>query len=97
MLHTQMSPTTAQLKRIMKKAEQDKAYRLKTAAFKEWQHKLHPNDQLPRGAFFKNKRAGKPIVIMDEFHRYFKRPARPFPHDPTAALNFTDQTQNALA
>ncbi|MEZ9359036.1 hypothetical protein AB4175_04015 [Vibrio cyclitrophicus] len=95
MLHTQTSPTAAQLKHIIAKTEQDKAYRLKTAAFKEWQHKLHPNDQLPRGAFFKNKRAGKPIVIMDEFHRYFERPAHPFPYDPTAALSTTNQTQNA--
>lgn len=67
----------------MKEAEQKKAYQLETAAFKEWLHKLHPNDQLPRGAFFKNKRAGKPIIIMDECHRYLGRPAHPFPHDPS--------------
>lgn len=44
------------------------------AIFLDWQHKLHRNDQLPRGCFFKGKKAGKPVVIIDECHRYFSSP-----------------------
>ncbi|EGR3042467.1 hypothetical protein DMW15_22940 [Vibrio parahaemolyticus] len=58
---------------LQAKVEREKAYRLKTAAFQEWQHKLHRNDTLPRGPFFKGKKAGKPIFIMDECHLLFER------------------------
>lgn len=44
------------------------------AAEKEWLHKLKAGDRLPRGKFFRNKKAGKPLVIMDEFHQFFSRP-----------------------
>lgn len=69
--------------KLKKQAERKKAQRLKTAAFRDWQHKLNPSDQLPRGKFFKEKTAGKPVVIMDEFHMTFKRPSNPFPYQPT--------------
>lgn len=39
----------------------------KNAAYKDWQYKLNRKDKLPRGMFFKGKKAGKPIVLMDEF------------------------------
>ncbi|HHC7087292.1 TPA: hypothetical protein ACN376_003994 [Vibrio parahaemolyticus] len=73
MLVTQSLPEGFDVKKAQAKAEQEKAYRLKTAAFREWQHKLHRNDTLPRGAFFKGKKAGKPIFIMDECHLLFER------------------------
>jgi len=41
---------------------------LRTAAFREWQHRLNRGDKLPRGKFFKGKRAGKPFMMMDEAH-----------------------------
>lgn len=40
------------------------------AAEKEWIEKLKHGDRLPRGKFFRNKKAGKPLVIMDEFHDF---------------------------
>lgn len=43
--------------------------RIKThAAFKEWQHKLKRNERLPRGRYFRNKKPGKPSILLDEFH-----------------------------
>ncbi|WP_435000000.1 hypothetical protein ACRZ5S_22905 (plasmid) [Vibrio scophthalmi] len=55
-------------------AKRKKAYIQKTAAFREWLHKLNRNEKLPRGTYFKNKTAGKPVIIIDEFHSYFKMP-----------------------
>ncbi len=49
-------------------ATQDYADFGKNAAFRAWQRKLNRGDRLPRGKFFKGKRAGKPLVIMDEGH-----------------------------
>lgn len=46
--------------------EREKKRHLKTAAFRDWQHKLNHGDQLPRGKFFKGKKAGKPVILMDE-------------------------------
>ncbi len=46
------------------------AYRCKNAAYKDWLHKLNRGDQLPRGKFFKGKKAGKPIILMDEAHLF---------------------------
>lgn len=40
------------------------------AAYKDWLHKLNRNDKLPRGKFFKGKKAGKPIILIDEFWQY---------------------------
>jgi len=39
----------------------------KNAAFRDWQYKLNRRDSLPRGKFFKNKKAGRPYFIRDEF------------------------------
>ena len=36
------------------------------AAFREWQLNLNPNDRLPRGKFFKGKKAGRSFVVTDE-------------------------------
>ncbi len=47
--------------------------RKKHAAFIDWQHKLKRGDQLPRGEYFKDKRAGRPRFIMDEAHTFLKR------------------------
>tara|TARA_Y100000780_G_C13548965_1_gene364526 strand:- start:51 stop:275 length:225 start_codon:yes stop_codon:yes gene_type:complete len=38
----------------------------KNAAFRQWQQKLKRGEKLPRGKFFKGKKAGKPLFIMDE-------------------------------
>lgn len=48
MLVTQSLPKGIEL-------EKRKAYHLKPAAFRDWQHKLNRNDQLPRGKFIKGK------------------------------------------
>lgn len=40
------------------------------AAEKEWIAKLRHGERLPRGKFFRNKKAGKPLVIVDEFHDF---------------------------
>lgn len=45
------------------------AYRRKTAAFEEWRQMLKRNDRLPRGKFFKGKKPGRSLVVMDEFWR----------------------------
>lgn len=79
----EQSLSKAEIEKIKKQTEREKAQRLKTAAFLDWQHKLHRNDQLPRGRFFKGKKAGIPVVIMDEFHMAFKQPSNPFPYQPT--------------
>lgn len=42
------------------------------AAEKEWIGKLKHGDRLPRGKFFRNKKAGKPLVIVDEFHNFHR-------------------------
>jgi len=41
--------------------------RKRTACFEEWRAKLQPNDRLPRGPFFKGKKAGVEPLIMDEY------------------------------
>jgi hypothetical protein len=38
----------------------------KTAAFDEWRQRLRPNDRLPRGTYFKGKKAGPAFFFMDE-------------------------------
>lgn len=50
------------------------ARRRKTAAFEEWRQKLHRNDRLPRGRFFKGKKpGGRKLVVLDEFWHAFQR------------------------
>ncbi|EMY6611141.1 hypothetical protein ABCL16_003396 [Vibrio parahaemolyticus] len=41
-------------------------HRNKNAAFKEWLHRVNRGDQLPRGAFFRGKKASKPFIVKDE-------------------------------
>lgn len=69
----EQSLSKAEIERIIKQAERQKAQRLKTAAFRDWQHKLNRNDQLPRGKFFKGKKAGKPIILIDECWQFFSK------------------------
>lgn len=42
---------------------------LRTAAFTDWQHRLKRGDKLPRGKFFRGKKAGRPLVAVDEYWR----------------------------
>lgn len=42
---------------------------LRTAAFTDWQHRLKRGDKLPRGKFFRGKKAGRPLVVVDEYWR----------------------------
>jgi hypothetical protein len=37
--------------------------------FKDWLYKLKRGDKLPRGKWFKCKKAGKPYLVMDEAHQ----------------------------
>jgi hypothetical protein len=34
--------------------------------FTDWQYKLKRGDKLPRGKWFKDKKAGKPYLVFDE-------------------------------
>ncbi|EOX3117583.1 hypothetical protein ACPFMY_000422 [Vibrio cholerae] len=54
---------------LFSKVESDlfSSFKGKNAAYKEWLHKLNRSDQLPRGKFFKSKKAAKPIMVIDEF------------------------------
>lgn len=36
-------------------------------AFDEWVRNLHPGDRLPRGRYFRDKKPGLPLLLMDEF------------------------------
>ncbi|HFD6781973.1 TPA: hypothetical protein ACF3ML_005778 [Pseudomonas aeruginosa] len=49
-------------------ADRERLRRIKkTAAFEDWRQRLRPNDRLPRGRFFRGKKAGSCIFFMDEF------------------------------
>lgn len=56
----------------------------KHAAFEDWQHRLKRGERLPRGRWFRNKRPGRPLVMMDEVHTLWqidtapRGPRRPF-------------------
>jgi len=41
--------------------------------FREWQYNLKRGDILPRGKWFKDKKAGKPQLIYDEAHLFLNR------------------------
>ncbi|WGO96417.1 hypothetical protein QCD61_28380 (plasmid) [Pseudomonas viciae] len=56
--------------------ERFEAYRRKTAAFEEWREKLNKGDRLPRGRFFKGKRPGRKLVVIDEFWQAFSKEER---------------------
>tara|TARA_B100000700_G_scaffold292896_1_gene353334 strand:- start:858 stop:1082 length:225 start_codon:yes stop_codon:yes gene_type:complete len=43
------------------------------SAFKEWQYKLKRGEKLPRGKYFNGKKAGKPLIIMDEAWSFFSK------------------------
>lgn len=62
--------TVTQSMSDMPNLERRVAYLRKTAAFKEWQEKLKVGDRLPRGKFFKGKKAGRPLRLLDEFGAY---------------------------
>lgn len=51
--------------------ERFEEYRRKTAAFEEWRQKLNRGDRLPRGRFFKGKKPGRRLVVLDEFWQAF--------------------------
>lgn len=42
------------------------AWRKKTAAFEEWRQSLNRGDRLPRGRFFKGKKPGGNLIVLDE-------------------------------
>lgn len=43
------------------------------AAEKEWLHRLKAGECFPRGKFFRNKKPGKPLVCIDEFHMMWQK------------------------
>ncbi len=47
------------------------AYRRRTAAFEEWRQKLNYSDRLPRGKFFKDKKPGRKLFVIDELWHAF--------------------------
>jgi len=40
--------------------------------FQDWQYKLKRGDKLPRGNWFKGKKAGKPYQVIDEAHQLLR-------------------------
>jgi hypothetical protein len=51
--------------------QRQEVYRRQTAAFEEWRKKLNYSDRLPRGRYFKGKKPGRKVVVMDELWRAF--------------------------
>lgn len=45
--------------------------RRRRPAFDEWLHQLSRKDRVPRGRYFRGKRPGKPLIIVDEFWQQF--------------------------
>lgn len=45
--------------------------RRRRPAFDEWLHQLSRKDRAPRGRYFRGKRPGKPLIIVDEFWQQF--------------------------
>lgn len=46
-------------------------YRRRCPAFEDWIRQLSSGDKLPRGSYFRGKKPGKPLYIVDEFwHRF---------------------------
>ena len=56
----------AQIVPVVQELTEYKRLAGKNAAFQQWQHNLKRGDKLPRGKFFKGKKAGRPLFIMDE-------------------------------
>lgn len=46
--------------------ERYEAWRKKTVAFEEWRQSLNRGDRLPRGRFFKGKKPGCNLIVLDE-------------------------------
>jgi hypothetical protein len=45
--------------------------RRRRPAFDDWLHQLSRKDRVPRGRYFRGKRPGKPLIIVDEFRQQF--------------------------
>jgi hypothetical protein len=45
--------------------------RRRRPAFDDWLHQLSRKDRVPRGRYFRGKRPGNPLLIMDEFWPHF--------------------------
>ncbi|MDE8559268.1 hypothetical protein [Pantoea vagans] len=45
--------------------------RRRRPAFDNWLHQLSLKDRVPRGRYFRGKRPGKPLIIVDEFWQQF--------------------------
>lgn len=45
--------------------------RRRRPAFDDWLHQLSRNDRVPRGRYFRGKRPGKPLIIVDEMWQQF--------------------------
>jgi len=45
--------------------------RRRRPAFDEWLHQLSRKDRVPRGRYFRGKRPGKHLIIVDEFWQQF--------------------------
>jgi len=45
--------------------------RRRRPAFDDWLHQLSRKDRVPRGRYFRGKRPGKPLIIVDEFWQQF--------------------------
>ncbi|USD58895.1 hypothetical protein J4N45_10170 [Vibrio sp. SCSIO 43140] len=81
MIVEQSLPQGLNIEQLNAMSKRKEKYRLKTAAFLEWQHKLNRNDTLPRGRFFRNKRPGPPVLAIDEAHRYYSGNSFPQIHE----------------
>lgn len=48
--------------------------RRRRPAFDDWLHHLSRGDRLPRGRYFRGKKPGRPLYILDEFwHRFTEK------------------------
>lgn len=45
--------------------------RRRRPAFDDWLHQLSHKDRVPRGRYFRGKRPGRPLMIVDEFWPQF--------------------------
>jgi len=45
--------------------------RRRRPAFDDWLHQLSRKDRVPRGRYFRGKRPGKPLIMVDEFWQQF--------------------------
>ena len=45
--------------------------RRRRPAFDDWLHQLSRKDRVPRGRYFRGKRPGKPLIMVDEVWQQF--------------------------